>query len=89
MSKNEVTNKVRKKNKVFWNQAEEKAFQDLALMKNMFGGDSDFSIESSPHSINPKKVLRASKNDLSSFESSNFVTTESNQDNNQQIEPQS
>ena len=48
-------------------------------MEKMFGGDSDFSIESTPHSIVPKKVVRASKNDgISSFSSSNFVTTESN-----------
>ena len=57
-------------------------------MKNMFGGDSDFSIESSPHSIVPKRIARASKNDgISSFESSNFETTESNQDVIQQNEP--
>ena len=48
------------------------------MMKGMFGGDSDFSIESSPDI--PEKLR--SKNDItSSFESSEIVTSECSNNN--------
>ena len=45
-------------------------------MKNMFGGDSDFSIDNSPHHVVPSKVRMSKNIGLSSFESSEFETSE-------------
>lgn len=46
------------------------------MMKNMFGGDSDFSIDNSPHHVVPSKVRMSKNIGLSSFESSEFETSE-------------
>ena len=49
--------KTKHEKKIFRNQAEEKAFADVEMMKGMFGGDSDLS--GSSRKAQPEKVIPA------------------------------